>query len=67
MNIATEKTKKYKPYSEYKDSGVDWLGDVPKHWKVRKLKYISDVRPSNVDKKSVEGELPVKLCNYMRL
>jgi len=65
MNTATEKTKKYKSYPEYKDSGVDWLGDVPEHWEVRKLKYISDVRPSNVDKKSIEGELPVKLCNYI--
>lgn len=31
---------KYKPYPEYKDSGVEWLGDVPTHWAVRKLKYL---------------------------
>ena len=23
-----------KPYPSYKDSGMDWLGDVPKHWEV---------------------------------
>ncbi len=23
-----------KPYPEYKDSGVEWLGEVPDHWKV---------------------------------
>ena len=23
---------KYQPYPEYKDSGVEWLGDIPKHW-----------------------------------
>lgn len=23
---------KYKTYSEYKDSGVEWLGDIPTHW-----------------------------------
>ena len=23
-----------KPYPEYKDSGVAWLGDVPKHWEI---------------------------------
>lgn len=22
-----------------KDSGVDWIGEIPKHWEVRKLKY----------------------------
>ncbi|ENO7551881.1 restriction endonuclease subunit S [Klebsiella quasipneumoniae] len=24
---------KYKAYPEYKDSGVEWLGDIPDHWK----------------------------------
>ncbi len=28
-----------KPYPEYKDSGVTWLGKVPKHWEMRKTKY----------------------------
>ncbi len=23
---------KYKKYPEYKDSGVDWLGEIPEHW-----------------------------------
>lgn len=26
-----------KRYSEYKDSGVKWIGEIPKHWKVNKL------------------------------
>jgi len=26
-------------YMEYKDSGVEWLGDVPQHWQVTILKY----------------------------
>ena len=26
-------------YSEYKDSGVQWLGEIPSHWKLRKMKY----------------------------
>ncbi|MCT7507002.1 restriction endonuclease subunit S [Aliarcobacter cryaerophilus] len=32
---------KLEKYSSYKDSGVDWLGEIPEHWKVKKLKYIS--------------------------
>lgn len=51
-------------YPKYKDSGVEWLGDVPEHWEVKRLKHICDVFPSNVDKKSHEGEVPVLLCNY---
>ena len=27
-----------KPYADYKPSGIDWLGDVPAHWEVRRLK-----------------------------
>ena len=26
-------------YPAYKDSGVEWLGKVPEHWEVRRLKY----------------------------
>lgn len=29
----------YKPYPAYKDSGVEWLGTVPEHWKVTPLGY----------------------------
>jgi type I restriction enzyme S subunit len=28
------------PYPAYKDSGVEWLGKVPAHWEVRRLKFI---------------------------
>lgn len=31
-------TKKYEKYPEYKDSGVDWLGKIPKEWRVGKVK-----------------------------
>ena len=29
---------KYQPYPEYKDSGVEWLGDIPSNWSVYSLK-----------------------------
>ncbi|CAI1853512.1 restriction endonuclease subunit S [Serratia liquefaciens] len=31
---------KYKAYPEYRDSGVEWLGDVPVHWGSKPLKYL---------------------------
>ncbi|MFM7875336.1 MAG: restriction endonuclease subunit S [Microcystis panniformis] len=34
-------TKKWQLYPTYKDSGVEWLGAIPEHWEVKKLKYIS--------------------------
>ncbi|ROQ37941.1 type I restriction enzyme S subunit [Marinobacter sp. 3-2] len=51
-------------YSAYKDSDTDFLGSVPAHWKLERLKHCAEVFPSNVDKKTVDGQVPVKLCNY---
>ncbi len=50
---------------EMKDSGIDWLGKVPKHWEIKKLKFNALVQFSNVNKKSEEGEIAVRLCNYV--
>ena len=30
---------KLKPYQKYKPSNIQWLGDVPEHWEVCRLKY----------------------------
>ena len=30
---------KYKPYPEYKDSGVEWLGKIPSHWAIKKIAW----------------------------
>ena len=30
-----------KKYDNYKDSGVEWIGKIPEHWDVKKLKFIS--------------------------
>lgn len=57
--------RRFRPYPEYKDSGVDWLGKIPAHWVVRRLKTVASVQLSNVDKKSVEGQESVRLCNYV--
>ncbi|AHJ12199.1 restriction endonuclease subunit S [Sulfurospirillum multivorans] len=51
--------------SELKPSGVEWLGVIPNEWKIKKLKYISEIISSNVDKKSYEGQEKVLLCNYV--
>jgi type I restriction enzyme S subunit len=30
-------------YPEYKESGVEWIGEIPKHWEAKRLKYIADL------------------------
>ncbi len=29
-----------KPYPKYKDSGIEWLGEIPEGWEVKRLKYL---------------------------
>ena len=55
----------FRRYPDYKDSGLEWLGEIPAHWEVKRLKTVAFVQLSNVDKKSKEGELPARLCNYV--
>ena len=31
------------PYPKYKPSGVEWLGDVPEHWKMKRLKHLASI------------------------
>ncbi|MEL0591738.1 MAG: restriction endonuclease subunit S [Planktothrix rubescens PR222] len=31
---------KYNAYEKYKDSGVEWLGEIPKHWEVKRFKFL---------------------------
>ena len=38
-----------KPYSEYKESGVQWLGQVPGHWKVMRLKMTAHLNDRKVE------------------
>jgi len=49
-------TPNLKPYPSYKDSGVEWLGKVPEHWEVRRIKRIAHINPS-------KSEVPLTLRN----
>ncbi|MHA1290992.1 MAG: restriction endonuclease subunit S, partial [Candidatus Thorarchaeota archaeon] len=42
-------TKGLDPNVEMKDSGIEWLGEIPEHWAVKKLKYVSIINPSKSD------------------
>ena len=40
---------KRKPYPKYKPSGVEWLGDVPEHWEVKRLKMAAHLTDKKVE------------------
>ena len=47
---------KFKPYPKYKPTGVEWVGDIPEHWEVKRLKAVV----TQVDRK-VETKEDLKL------
>lgn len=36
----TETKATFKKYHAYKDSGEYWMGDIPEHWDIKKLKHV---------------------------
>ena len=44
---------KYQKYAEYKDSGVEWLGEVPKSWEVVPTKYLFNIVNGSTPKSGV--------------
>jgi type I restriction enzyme, S subunit len=41
-----------KTYDSYKDSGIQWIGEIPEHWKIVKIKYM----PSNKPLSFIDGD-----------
>ena len=49
-------------HTEWKD--VPGIGTIPADWEVVPLGEVAEVAFSSVDKKTVPGEVPIRLCNY---
>lgn len=48
-----------------KDSGIDWIGDIPAHWEVKRVKDILNLKGGGIDKKINDNEELVKLVNFV--
>lgn len=51
---------KIQKYDHYKPSGIDWLGEIPSHWKVKRLKEIAriDTGSKNTEDNIEDGFYP---------
>ena len=45
----TTLTEKYRTYPSYKPADVEWLGEIPEHWEVRRIKRVADLNPSKAE------------------
>lgn len=48
-----------------KDSGIGWIGQIPQHWEVKRLKEIGFFESSSINKKIEENEDLIKIINYV--
>jgi type I restriction enzyme S subunit len=54
--------RRFKPYPVYQDTGMEWLGEVPAHWGVKRLKTLAEIASGLAPPQSYDrsvGEHPV--------
>ena len=51
-------TSDMKPYRAYKDSGVEWLGEIPAHWEVKRLKFSAHLNAGQSPSSEVVSDYP---------
>jgi len=50
--IQQARPRRFRPYSEYKESGVEWLGEIPANWEALRLRFVVE---TSVSKREVRG------------
>jgi len=60
--------EEYKSYDEYKESGIEWLGYVPKKWNLVKFKYLFSYQKGNSPNKytNKNNGVPYLSMDYLR-
>ena len=53
---------KYQKYAEYKESGVEWLAEIPSDWKIIPLKFLVNLNPK---KSELDGTFRDKVCSFI--
>ncbi len=75
IKIKSEKSaeshrSKIQTYEHYKNSGVEWLGEIPEHWEAKRFKFIAKANKGKLPSKIVsnsETELPPYMSmEYLR-
>ncbi|WP_230466724.1 restriction endonuclease subunit S [Faecalibacter macacae] len=65
-------------YVQYKDSGIDWIGQIPAHWELEKFKYLGFIYPGLSGKKGDDFNKEIfegakefvpftTICNYSQI
>ena len=52
-------TKGLNPNAPMKDSGIEWLGEVPERWEVKRLRFVAQLNPSKGENAGLDRETEV--------
>ena len=55
-------TKGLDPNVKMKDSGVEWIGEVPEHWGIKQIKHLGRLNPN---KSGLDSELLKGICSFI--
>jgi len=56
-------TKGINPNAKLKDSGIEWLGEIPEHWEVKKLKYVVSLNDESLSENTDDDTI----INYIEI
>jgi type I restriction enzyme S subunit len=51
-----------KKYESYNDSRIEWIGEIPSHWEVKKLKYVSSINDDTLSD-TTEDEFEIEYAD----
>ena len=53
------RTRRFRPYPEYRDAGVEWLGEIPAHWDARRLRFVVETSISKSEVSDLDPAIEV--------
>lgn len=54
----------YKPYPAYRDSEVEWIGEVPEHWSLLRLANVGSLMKANGGNKQDDADIGIPCIRY---
>ena len=57
--VEESRPRRFRPYPEYRDSGVEWLGELPAYWESFRLRFIVETGATKGDVRGLDPETEV--------
>ncbi len=51
--------RRFRPYPEYRESGVDWLSEIPAHWEAKRLRFVVETSITKKEVRDLDPETEI--------